>query len=295
MRLTLTPVVVVMLAAAGSSEAQTSPPAASPSLFGEASKVSPDAPSSPHSVAMPTRGSGTGNAGAAHLREIGARPVPLAPAVAVHDQPLAAAIRALVPVGFDLRIGSGVPELQRVSWAAGESWLARLTAVLQSSSLRAVVAWDAREVLVQVIPRADPNQVRPWSILVGDQTVRRGLARWLDAAGLALSWEAPGPVPVRADWTREGTLDEALESLALDLSSTEQPLCIRRYQNGVVRVTTTDRCPADLVGRESLRPLGPSTGDATKDGPSAFPAPARGAPAAAPAPALNSLNSDRGT
>lgn len=227
-----------------------------PALFGPPTATLPDAPPQRANSGISNSAAGVRLAGRSGLdavvREIGPRPAALAAAPQASDLPLAIALRQLVPAEFELRFGAGVPELHRVSWPPGDSWLARLAAVLNASSLRATVAWDAREVLVQVVPRADAEQVRPWTIVAGDQTVRRGLTRWLNAAGVALAWEAPGPVPVRADWSHDGTLDEALAALARDLAATEQPLCLRRYNNGVVRVTTNDRCPAELAPRDPL-------------------------------------------
>lgn len=170
------------------------------------------------------------------------------------DEPLAVALRTIVPRDYKVVIGAGINESLRTSWPASQPWPASLGTALHPLHLRAVIAHDSQEVLVQVAPRVNDEAPRPWAVLTGDGTVRRALTRWMSAAGLMLTWEPSGPVPVRADWSHFGTLDEALAALATDLASSEQPLCVRRYANGVVRVTTPEQCPTDPVVRPPLRP-----------------------------------------
>lgn len=177
-----------------------------------------------------------------------------APVRAGNDESLTAALRAIVPRGYNVVMGGGVLETQRTSWPASAQWTAALGAALRPLHLRAVVAHDAQEVMVTVGARVNDEQRRPWQILVGDGTVRRALARWTAAAGLTLTWESAGPVPVRADWSHTGTLDEAMEALGTDLAASEVPLCLRRYMNGVLRVTTAEQCPVESQARPALRP-----------------------------------------
>ena len=200
------------------------------------------------------------------------------PVRAGNDEPLTAALRAIVPRGYNVVMGGGVLETQRTSWPASAQWTAALGAALRPLHLRAVVAHDAQEVMVTVGARVNDEQRRPWQILVGEGTVRRALARWTAAAGLTLTWESAGPVPVRADWSHTGTLDEALEALGTDLAASEVPLCLRRYTNGVLRVTTAEQCPVESQARPALRPA------------TAPAAPAAARPARAVRPAAPPLN-----
>lgn len=181
-----------------------------------------------------------------------------------NNEPLSAALKAIVPADYQVLLGAGVVESARTSWPAGVTWTAALGSALRGLSLRAVVAHDAREVALTIAPRVDDTAMRPWTVLVGDGTVRRALARWTSSAGLTLSWEPAGPVPVRADWTHSGTLDEALAALGKDLATGEQPLCLRRYANGVVRVTLPENCPVEPSARPALRPTAPAR-DAPSD------------------------------
>jgi hypothetical protein len=189
---------------------------------------------------------------------------PMTVARAGNSEPLSAALKTIVPADYQVLLGAGVVESVRTSWPAGVTWTAALGTALRGVSLRAVVAHDAREVAVTIAPRVDDTAKRPWTVLVGDGTVRRALARWTSSAGLTLSWEPSGPVPVRADWTHSGTLDEALAALGKDLATGEQPLCLRRYANGVVRVTLPESCPVEPTTRPVLRPTAPAA-SSTRD------------------------------
>jgi hypothetical protein len=72
----------------------------------------------------------------------------------------------------------------------------------------------------------DDTEVKNWTVLFSDGTVRRMLQRWADDAGYQLLWEVPRDFPVEIEMTVQRTFRDALSLVAKSLANTDAPIQI---------------------------------------------------------------------
>ncbi len=83
------------------------------------------------------------------------------------------------------------------------------------------------------VPAAKPV----WEMSQTDGTLRNTLSRWANASGWQLSWEIPFDYPITLGAQFQGSLEEAVASVATSLESAEVPIQVTFYRaNKVMRV-----------------------------------------------------------
>lgn len=80
---------------------------------------------------------------------------------------------------------------------------------------------------------------RTWRIELSDRTMRTALARWAQAAGWQLVWEAPADFGIDAEASVTGTFDDALRSVVGALAHSNAPIQAILYRgNKVLRIVS---------------------------------------------------------
>lgn len=80
---------------------------------------------------------------------------------------------------------------------------------------------------------------RTWRIELSDRTMRSALARWAQAAGWQLVWEAPADFGIDAEASVTGTFDDALRSVVGALAHSNAPIQAILYRgNKVLRIVS---------------------------------------------------------
>lgn len=82
-----------------------------------------------------------------------------------------------------------------------------------------------------------PPAKQTWEVAGSDKTLRAALSRWAAAAGWQLRWELNVDYEVDARTAISGSFEEAMESVANSMSTSEVPMKMIFYkQNKVVRI-----------------------------------------------------------
>lgn len=89
----------------------------------------------------------------------------------------------------------------------------------------------------QEAPGVVQTKMYSWEVGATDRTLKQVISRWAASAGWQLVWDMRADYEVEARISINGTFEEAMESVALQMQSAEVPMRVIFYkQNKVVRI-----------------------------------------------------------
>lgn len=149
------------------------------------------------------------------------------------------ALGQFVPAHFQVYADEDVRLDKKVDWNGKPEWTQSLMEVVRGAGYGAVVNWDEKSVTLKtsVSGKAADAKTASWSVKTADRTVRGALARWAREAGWQLAWEVNVDFPILLEAAFTGSFENAVQSVMLSLSETDNPVKAIAYDdNRVIRV-----------------------------------------------------------
>jgi hypothetical protein len=178
------------------------------------------------------------------LAQPAALSMPSAAAIQGGSAPIEAALTAIVPAPYALKLDDTISKSTQLTWPGGRDWMTALQQAAKGANLRVIPQWDSNTIIVasNAAPAAPPQRApepataplstatvsvampsaaksadsqpanRTWMVETRDVKLANTFQRWAAAAGWRVRWDAAMNVMVEAPDSFSGSFEEAITS-----------------------------------------------------------------------------------